>query len=294
MEFKKAKRTQVKLKLGISGPSGGGKTYSALELASGIGNKVAVIDTENGSASLYSDRFDFDVLEITPPYTVEKYIQAIDASVSAGYDVVVVDSISPAWSGEGGLLEKKNQIDARGGNSFTNWSKITPLYEKFIGKILHSNIHTIATMRSKQDYVIQENSRGKNVPQKLGLSPIMREGFEYELTILFDVAMNHEASVSKDRTGLFVDKYFQINKETGQMIMSWLDSGAPNPLDEKLKALTNTAHLLNDKLDLGDDTHEVVKQTINKSAKDQKLLEDIIKRLETKLQQQGEQNVVTQ
>lgn len=223
MIFKKASRSAAKIKLAITGPSGSGKTFSSLMMAKGLGAKIAVIDTENGSASLYSDKMEFDTLSITPPYSTEKYIQAIDAAVSHGYDCLVIDSITHAWSGEGGLLAQKEQIDSRGGNSYTNWAKITQKHEAFMAKILNSPIHLIATMRSKQDYVMSDKN-GKQVPQKVGMAPIQRDGAEYEFTVVFDIAMNHEALASKDRTGLFDSRIFKINEATGKELASWLDS----------------------------------------------------------------------
>lgn len=233
--FKKAKRTQAKLKLALTGPSGSGKTFSALRLATGIGGKIAVIDTENGSASLYSDRFEFDVAEISPPYTVDKFVSAIKSASEAGYDVLIIDSISHQWRGEGGLLNKKEQLDARGGNSFTNWAKLTPEQERFMAALLHAPIHTICTLRSKQEYAMVDGGNGKQKIQKLGLAPIQRDGMEYEFTTVLDVAMSHEAEASKDRTGLFVDRIFKISEETGKELKTWLESGdapseKPGPL----------------------------------------------------------------
>lgn len=233
MEFKKAERIQAYMKLAITGPAGSGKTYSGLSLASGIakecGSRVAVVDTENGSASLYSDRFDFDVVEIEPPFTIDKYNAAIKAAASAGYKVLFIDSISHAWAGEGGLLDKKADIDAREkGNSYTNWATITKEHEVFKSQILHSDIHVIVTMRSKIEYALTDEN-GKSVPKKLGMAPVQRDGIEYEFTTVFDVAMDHKASVSKDRTGLWTDKIFQINETTGKAIMEWLKTGKVAP-----------------------------------------------------------------
>lgn len=225
--FKKAERRQVKLKLAITGPSGSGKTFSALRLAKGLGGKVAFIDTENGSAALYSDRFDFDVSELSPPYTNDKYLSAIHGAQKAGYDIVIIDSLTHQWAGDGGLLNKKEQMDARGGNSFTNWAKMTPEHEKFKAAILSADIHVIGTMRSKMDYVVESNDKGKQAPKKVGLAPIQRDGMEYEFTTVFDVAMNHEAEASKDRSGLFVGKIFQITEETGAEFLAWLSSAKP-------------------------------------------------------------------
>jgi hypothetical protein len=227
--FQQAKRQQAFLKMALTGPSGSGKTMSALLMASGLGSKIAVLDSENGSASLYSSVVDFDTAPLSPPFTTEKYIQAIQFAEKNGYDVLIIDSLTHAWSGPGGLLEQKEQMDSRGGNSFANWAKITPKHNALMSAILHSKVHVIATMRSKQDYVLADKN-GKQVPQKVGLAPQQREGAEYEFTTVLDIAMNHEAESSKDRTGLFDGKLFKITKETGIALKNWLDSAEPVPL----------------------------------------------------------------
>lgn len=230
--FQQAKRQQAFLKMALTGPSGSGKTMSALLMASGLGKKIAVLDSENGSASLYSSAVDFDTAPLSPPFTTEKYIQAIQFAEKNGYDVLIIDSLTHAWSGPGGLLEQKEQMDSRGGNSFANWAKITPKHNALMSAILHSKVHVIATMRSKQDYVLADKN-GKQVPQKVGLAPQQREGAEYEFTTVLDIAMNHEAESSKDRTGLFDGKLFKITKETGTAIKNWLDSAEPVSVETK-------------------------------------------------------------
>ncbi len=235
MTFKKAERTQATLKIALTGPSGSGKTFSGLILAAALGKKIAVVDSENKSASLYADSDKkelagvvFDVLDIEPPYTIAKYTEAIEAAEKAGYDVLLVDSISHAWQGEGGLLDKKAALDARGvGNSYTNWATITPEQERFKARILQAGIHVICTMRSKQDYVLEQNDKGKSVPRKVGLAPIQRDGMEYEFTTVFDIAMDHQAAVSKDRTGLFDGQIFKISAATGVKLMKWLKAAKP-------------------------------------------------------------------
>lgn len=236
MTFKQAERTQARLKIALTGPSGSGKTFSGLLIAAGIGKRIAVVDTENGSASLYADMdkgplagIVFDTLELAPPYTINKYTEAIDAAEKAGYDVLLIDSISHAWVGEGGLLDKKTALDARGGNSYTNWATITPEQERFKSRLLQADMHIICTMRSKQDYVLELNEKGKQAPKKVGLAPIQRDGMEYEFTTVFDLAMDHNAAASKDRTGLFDGQLFKPSKETGAKIMKWLKAAKPAP-----------------------------------------------------------------
>jgi hypothetical protein len=228
--FQKATRTAVKIKLGIQGPSGAGKTLGALALATALAGKgrVAVIDTENGSASLYGDRFDFDTLSLTPPYTSARYIEAITAAVNAGYDVIVLDSISHQWVGEGGILSRKEELDARGGNSYTNWAKFTKEHESFKAAILNTPAHVIATLRAKQDYVVEQNAQGKSAPRKVGLAPVQREGMEYEFSIVFELQMDHKAMVSKDRTGLFESgtAYDLAKPDVVKRLSAWMESGA--------------------------------------------------------------------
>lgn len=223
MTFAPAVKRQAKLKVALSGPSGSGKTLSALLMAKGMGKKIAVIDTENGSASLYSDKIEFETAEISPPFTIDKYLKAINDAVSGGFDVLVIDSLSHAWSGAGGLLEQKEALDARGkGNSYTNWASITKQHEAFKEAIVQAPIHVIATMRSKQEYILQDMN-GKQVPRKVGMAPVQREGMEYEFTLAMDLAMNHAVEISKDRTSLFDGKVFVPTVETGKQLIEWLN-----------------------------------------------------------------------
>jgi GTPase SAR1 family protein len=222
--FQKAEKRKVKLKLALMGPSGSGKTMSALRLAKGLGGKTAVIDSENGSASLYSDRFDFDVCELRPPFTTAKYIEAIGFAVNNGYKNVIVDSITPAWSGEGGILERKEQRDRRGGNSYANWAEFTKEHNAFMSQILQAPVNLIVTMRSKQAHEIVEQN-GKKKVQKMGLKAEQRDGVEYEFTCVFDIAINHEAEATKDRTSLFDGRLFKITEETANELKQWLGTG---------------------------------------------------------------------
>lgn len=237
--FKKAERTQVKFKGALTGPSGSGKTFSALLLARGLGKRVAVIDTENGSASLYAKMkegplagFEFDTLVLQPPYAIQRYNDAIRAAVAAKYDVLVIDSITHAWAGEGGLLAKKEALDARGGNSYANWSGISKEHETFKAALLGADIHLICTMRSKQDYVLESNDKGKQAPKKVGMAPIQREGMEYEFTVVLDLGMDHSAVASKDRTSLFDGQVFKPSVETGMRIRDWLLEAPVSPPSE--------------------------------------------------------------
>lgn len=211
--------------MGLQGPSGSGKTYSALLLAYGLvkdWDKIVVIDSENHSADLYAHLGDFSVVQIGPPFSPAKYIEAIELCESAGMEVIIIDSISHEWEGQGGILDTHSNMM---GNSFTNWAKVTPMHNAFVNKILQSSAHVISTIRSKVDYVLSERN-GKMVPEKIGLKGITREGMDYEFTIVLDLDLKHQATASKDRSGLFMDKsQFVITEATGALIKEWCNSG---------------------------------------------------------------------
>lgn len=203
--------------MALEGPAGSGKTYSALQLAYGITkdwSKIVVIDSENGSADLYAGLGPYYVLPIKE-YSPEMYIDAICTCEEAGMDVIIIDSISQSWDY---LLEYQSSLQ---GNSFTNWSKVTPRLTAMMQKILNCNAHVICTMRTKQDYVLSEKN-GKMVPEKVGLKACMRDGIDYEFTTVLDINMKHHAVASKDRTGLFIDKpEFIITPAVGEVILGW-------------------------------------------------------------------------
>lgn len=222
--FQKAERRKVFLKLLLTGPSGAGKTEVALAMARQIGSRIAVIDTENGSASLYADRYQFDTVEIDAPYTTEKYEAAIRAAIAAKYDVVVVDSLSHGWAGTGGILQQKDDIDRRGGNQWTNWKEPTKKQESLIATILQTDVHMICTARSKMAYVQGQGSNGKQEVKKLGLQPIQRDGLEFEFTLTIDLAMDHSGMASKDRTHLFDGRLISPEEmlgSVGRLLMEW-------------------------------------------------------------------------
>lgn len=222
--FRKAERKQSYLKIALTGPSGSGKTYSALLMASGMGKKIAMLDTENGSGELYSDIYNYDIETITPPFTHTKYIEVIKEAQNAGYDVLIIDSLTHVWSGSGGLLEQQEQIARTKykGNTWAAWKDITPMHDALVQAILQSKIHIIATMRSKQDYIQTEDKKIK----KVGMAPQQREGMDYEFTIVFDIDREkHEATASKDRTKIFDNVIEVITADTGRRIMEWSRNG---------------------------------------------------------------------
>ena len=226
MKLQKAERHQVKLRIGLSGPSGFGKTYSALLLAYGITgdwNKIALIDTENKSASLYSHLGDYNVVSLEEPFAPERYLKAIKLCEDSEIELIIIDSISHEWQGKGGCLEAHEQLGGR----FQDWAKITPRHNSFIDAIIQSKCHIITTTRSKVDYSLDKDSNGKTKVMKLGTKSITREGFEYELTVNFEFLNDkHLVQASKDRTELFSGKpEFIINSATGKKLIEWCSQG---------------------------------------------------------------------
>jgi len=229
MKLQTAQRKRAKIKMGLQGPSGSGKTYSALLIAAGLSSRwdrVAVIDTENHSAELYSHLGDYRVLNLSAPYTPERYISAIEICEQAGMEVIILDSVTHEWEN---LIDFHSSMQ---GNSFTNWGKITPRHNAFVQRMLQSPCHIISTVRTKQDYVLSEKN-GKMVPEKVGLKSVQRDGLEYEFTLTFDLDIKNNATASKDRTGLFYGKPEQrLSAETGKMIKDWCEEGAIISVDE--------------------------------------------------------------
>lgn len=253
MQLKRAERRQVKLKLGLAGPSGSGKTYSALLLAKGlVGNweKVAVVDTENGSADLYSHLGPYSTITLEPPFTPQKYVDAIVTCVKAGMEAVIVDSMTHVWSGQGGLLDYKEQLGGR----FTDWKKVTPMHQDLLDTILQAPAHVICCTRVKTEWAVEQDEKGKAKPTKMGLKLDQRDGFEYELTVAWRIGANHMAETDKDRTGLYSGKpNFKITEETGKTLKEWADSGKPAPFP---------AHIHNDE---DPDTHKGLVGVLNKN-----------------------------
>jgi hypothetical protein len=236
MHLQKASRKKAKIKLCLQGPSGSGKTYSALLLAYGLCNdwsKIAVIDTENYSAELYSHLGEYNVIQLEAPFTPENYIKAIQLCEQSGIQVIILDSITHEWEH---ILEAHASLT---GNSFTNWQKVGLRHKSFMQTILSSKAHIIATIRTKQDYVLNERN-GKLVPEKVGLKAVQREGLDYEFTVVFDLNMKNNAASSKDRTGVFFGKPEHIiGFETGRTLLNWCNGGKEISVSEVSSKITN-------------------------------------------------------
>lgn len=294
LQYRKVERKKARVRLGLSGPAGSGKTLTALLIAYGITgdwSKIALIDSENESADLYDQKYlpeygltvgEFNVIPLSAPYHPDRYIQSIDLCLKHGAEVIIIDSITHEWNGVGGCLELHDVevSKQRTQNGFTAWAKVTPLHQKFVDRILTAPVHIITTVRSKSDYILTEKN-GKQVPQKVGMAAQTREGFEYELTVSLDLDINHLALSSKDRTGLFADKpAFVPNVMTGKAIRDWCDLGVTESikrlpitdamLDKAIERIVNGEHGIKEKVkstySLTDDQRKKLEEAKPKAA----------------------------
>ena len=227
VQIRKARRSATKLRLLLAGPSGSGKTWGALSIGKGMGGRTVVIDTEEGSSDLYDHLHEFDVIDLRPPFSPEAYIEAITAAESAGYEVIVIDSVTHCWSGPGGCLEILEDVAKAQfrGNTWSAFSVITPRWRAFVDKILRSPAHVICCGRSKTE-TAQVDDHGKKKVAKLGMKLEARDGLEFEFTVCLDIIHDgHYATVSKDRTGLFQGDPKPITVETGRRLAEWLAGG---------------------------------------------------------------------
>lgn len=244
--FHAATKTQLKARVAMDGPSGAGKTWTALTWATVLATtpktdtepakigRIALIDTERGSASLYSDRFRFDTAQINPPYDPDRLIAALRAAESDGYDVVLIDSLSHFWEGEGGVLDIADAAGQRAqGNSWAGWKTATPVLRHLVDQMLALNAHLIVTMRSKTDWAQEEytdrDGRKKTRPVRIGMAPVMRAGMEYEFTVVGDLDIEHRMSITKSRCDAVADLIVQPGRaaEAGEVFANWLRSGEP-------------------------------------------------------------------
>jgi hypothetical protein len=239
MKLQQAFREKSSMKILLSGPAGSGKTYSSLLLAHGLTSsweEICVIQTETGSAGLYSHLGPFNVIDLEPPYHPERFIEAIKLATDASMKAIIIDSISHEWSGKGGCLDLHEQVTQKMKvpNSFTAWASVTPLHQNFLDAIIQCPVHVVCTARAKTEFVMVDRN-GKQTPQKMGLAPITRDGFDYEMSVHLELDQQHQAHCSKDRTGLFMDKHpFVISADTGTKILNWCNNSTEGTLDYKI------------------------------------------------------------
>lgn len=244
MEFKDAKRSDIRMKMALAGKSGAGKTLGALKIAKGIVNgdmsKVGVGQTEAGRAQCYISHVGpFKVIEMEPPFSPANYIKVIEAAEKAGLKVLILDSMSDEWAGIGGALDIHHDVSEVVKNSFTAWKKVTPQHDAVFNKILQSPIHIICTIKKKVDYImetVEKNGKTQQVPKRVGTKDIQREDTEYKWLLQLDLDQDGNlAKASKDNTGLFQGKDpFKITEQTGAAIRAWcLNTGEENVIGKQ-------------------------------------------------------------
>ncbi len=229
-QIKRAVRKGQKARIALASPSGGGKTWTALELASVLAaedGRVLVIDTERGEASLYADDFAFDTIEWQPPFSPVELAQVV-REVHSDFAVVVVDSLSHFWKGPGGTLSIVDD-HAPKGNSYVGWKVGTEAQDEMVAALTSAECHVIATMRSRTAYVLETDERGKQVPRKVGMAPQQRDDLEYEFTVTGELDKEHNLRVDKSRCSALADRVFSAGhaQEMASVLLDWLESAEP-------------------------------------------------------------------
>lgn len=266
LKIRKATREQIYTKIALMGSSGSGKSYSALRLAVGMQKKlekllgrpakILMANTEGSRGLYYANEFDYDIADIEAPYTPEVFIELIDDAVEAGYDILVMDSVSPEWEGKGGCLEMHAML----GGKVTDWKSISPRHDKFLDAIEKSPIHIIATLKGKDQYEIDKDEKGKVSVKKLGLGTRQREGFEYRFTCTFSIDQKtHLASAQKDNTHIFENSAGELLSEAfGERIIDWANSSDIEP--SKAYVVENTVKQKEEQEKLYQETREKIKE----------------------------------
>ena len=312
IQKRKASRKKVKPKLGLGGSSGSGKTYSSLRMAygyTGDWSKICLIDTEGGRGELYANTNirgieigEYDYIRLDPPFTPQRYIDAIKlAEDDPNIEVIILDSMSHAWAGSGGMLDMQNAYskDSKE-NSFTAWRKVTPEHNRLVDTVLRSRCAVFLTVRTKTEYVIQEEN-GKKVPKKIGMAPVFRDGLEYEMTVFMDLSQEHYANATKDNTGVFEGVPFIPTEEEGKKLREWLETGKDEPKpdykqlyiagkekglsDEDVKLILSSKYKVESSKDLNIEQFNEALQGI-KNTPDKKLKE-AVEKIKANIEQKG-------
>lgn len=277
MAIIKAKRIKVCSKVLMTGASGSGKTQSALEMAMGIyegcgGEGVLFIGTEGDRDKLYAQQkskhgsytFEYDLIQLSEPYSTDSFIAAIDEGLDAGYKVIIIDSISAEWKFLNDLHDKMP------GNSFTNWSKLKPKHRKLIDKILTAPAHIIVCARGKDEWVLEEKN-GKQVPKKVGLGSQTDKDISYEMMLSLQLDQDtHIAHADKDNTGLWgEDRFTVITAKDGKALYEWCENGVVEdkkvpPIETKVGVNTLRTQVVSKVVALGGNKNDAVKEICTK------------------------------
>lgn len=248
--FQRAVKAGSKLRLALDGPPGAGKTYTALTVATHLGGRVVVLDTERGSAAKYANDFEFDHYKLGPPYSPQRYNEVIQAAGEQDYATIVIDSLSHAWAGTGGVLEIKDNIQKRSksGDGFGAWRDATPLHNSLVDSILDFPGHVITTMRSKVAYDYSKNDDGKLEVKKLGLAPIQRDGLAFEFDVVGDMDDQNTLVISKTRCQALRGAIIrEPGKEFAKTLLDWLEDAEPLASGTTKAIIKDTINSLSDR-----------------------------------------------
>lgn len=255
-QAKQAERVKIYAKIALMAPSGGGKTYGALRLATGMAEEIKVqegrdarillANTEGARGYYYANEFTYDIIDLEAPFNPEQFVEAIQYAEDEKYDILIMDSTSHEWEGKGGCLELQQQA----GGTYQAWGKVTPRHEKFINKLADSKLHLIATMRGKDQYVMNTNDRGKASVEKLGVGAKQRDGFEYEFTSTFLIDQKTSmAEAQKDNTHIFENEgAVLLSEDHGRRIIKWANTSKVEPPKRTRQVETEQAQATGDEL----------------------------------------------
>lgn len=250
LQIKKATKSESKLRMALVGPAGSGKTYTALSVGSNLAKRILVVDTETGSACKYADLFGFDVIELES-FEPRNFVEAIRAAEEHNYELLIIDSLSHAWMGKGGILEMHGDAEKRIKNSFAAWRDVTPEHQRLTEAILQARCHVIATMRAKTDYSMDKDDKGRTQVKTVGLAPVQRDGMEYEFDVVAHLDIENNFIVQKTRCPALSGKIFQrAGAQVAGILEAWLE-GVPQNTVVKMpeiksaleKGETTPAHL---------------------------------------------------
>lgn len=228
LQIRKATKKKLKLRLALEGPSGSGKTYTALAICKEMGWRTLLVDTEHRSSERYADVFSFDIIDLDPPFSPDRYISCIEMAEQGGYDAVILDSLSHEWFGQGGVLEMVDEemVRQRTSQAMLGWKVVTPKHTRLLERLIRNSIHLISCMRSKQEYSIEKDDAGKTTIKKLGMAPIQKEGMDYEHDIVGSLDTTHHIVFNKTRCpDLDGRTFFKPGKDVADVIKAWLENG---------------------------------------------------------------------
>lgn len=306
-QIKKAVREKIFVKVALMAPSGGGKTYGALRLATGMAEeikkqtgkdvKILLANTEAKRGYYYANEFEYDIVDVDSPHNPEKYVELIAFAETEGYDILILDSSSHEWEGKGGCLELQQQA----GGTYQAWGKITPRHDKFIQALANCKMHTIATMRGKDQYEMEKDQNGKTNVKKLGVGAKQRDGFEYEFTCTFLIDQKTSMSeAQKDNTHLFENEGAVLLSEAhGKKLIQWANSGSaeytPIVSNDKpeIKQTTTTEQIE----EVGENIKDIIKEIVAKyttlKSSDNEEIKENAKEILKKYHSSGNPNKIT-